>query len=103
MLVHKDEVKRLRTEKAWTQGQLADACDLSLRTIQRVEKDAIASAETVQALAAVLEVSARDLSVVPKQESLHLEEYRPLRRWYMWFALWITGVLFGMGFMRLLS
>jgi DNA-binding XRE family transcriptional regulator len=54
-------VKSLRNTLNWTQQQLADACDVSLRTIQRVEKEGAASKETTMALCAVLEVRQGEL------------------------------------------
>ena len=49
-------VKALRQSKGWTQQHLADACAISLRTVQRVEKEGSASSETLLGLCAVLEV-----------------------------------------------
>ena len=56
MQLNPKTVKSLRQQFNWTQQQLADACDVSLRTIQRVEKEGAASKETTMALCAVLEV-----------------------------------------------
>lgn len=55
-------VKRLRTERAWSQEQLAEIADVSLRTIQRVEADGSASRETRMALAAAFGIDIRDLA-----------------------------------------
>ncbi len=44
-----------------TQQHLADACAVSLRTIQRVEKEGMASSETVLALCSVLEVERKTI------------------------------------------
>jgi transcriptional regulator with XRE-family HTH domain len=44
-------IKQLRTERGWTQQQLADICAVSLRTVQRVEMQGVASLETCKALA----------------------------------------------------
>jgi transcriptional regulator with XRE-family HTH domain len=49
-------VVKYRNEKAWSQQQLADICDLSLRTIQRAENTANASQETVKALASAFDI-----------------------------------------------
>lgn len=49
-------LKALRDKRLWSQEELATACGVSLRTIQRVEGEGQASAETVKALAAVFEV-----------------------------------------------
>ena len=38
MQLNQKTIKQLRDDKNWTQQSLADACGLSLRTIQRVEK-----------------------------------------------------------------
>ena len=61
MQLNPQTVKSLRQQLNWTQQQLADACDVSLRTIQRVEKEGAASKETTMALCAVLEVRQGEL------------------------------------------
>lgn len=66
-------IKRLRTERAWSQEQLAEIADVSLRTIQRVEADGSASRETRMALAAAFDIDVRDLgepeTVLPESPS----------------------------------
>ena len=47
----------MRSDRLWSQEQLAEACGLSLRTIQRLESSGNASTETVRALASVLELN----------------------------------------------
>jgi len=54
-------IRQLRAEKGWTQQQLADICNLSLRTIQRVELHGIASLETSKALAVAFDVDRQKL------------------------------------------
>lgn len=54
-------IRKYRTQRMWSQEQLAHACSLGLRTVQRVEARGNASAETMQALAAVLETSVDEL------------------------------------------
>lgn len=56
MIVNAKQMKRLRQSKNWTQQHLAEVCDLSIRTIQRVEKDGVASHETVAAYASIFSV-----------------------------------------------
>lgn len=56
-------LKRLRSEKQWSQEQLAELCGLNLRTIQRLEKSGSASTESVRALAAVFGVAAKELII----------------------------------------
>ena len=66
MDVNAKKIKTLRTHHGWTQQHLADACAISLRTVQRVERYGNASQETVLSLAAVFEVSQIDI-VVPEE------------------------------------
>ena len=54
-------VRRLRTECGWSQEQLAIASGLSLRTIQRVEAEGIASMGTAVSLAATYGVKLIEL------------------------------------------
>ena len=56
MLLVSETVRNLRTQNGWTQQHLAEICDVSVRTIQRVEKDGVASMETALALASVFNV-----------------------------------------------
>lgn len=58
-------IKERRNENNWTQQHLADACGVSLRTIQRVERYGNASNETVGALASVFEIKASEI-IVPE-------------------------------------
>ncbi len=67
MLVDSKKLKQLRLEKNWTQQHVAEVCDLSMRTIQRVEKDGVASNETVAAYAAIFELDAVDLLMASEQ------------------------------------
>ena len=61
MLVDADKVKSLRLEKGWTQEQLAELCDISVRTVQRIEKTGTASLDTSGALAAVFETDRTEI------------------------------------------
>jgi DNA-binding XRE family transcriptional regulator len=54
-------VRRLRETKAWTQEHLATAAGVSLRTIQRMEADGSASAESRLAIAAALGVPVENI------------------------------------------
>ncbi|MBC7662860.1 MAG: helix-turn-helix transcriptional regulator, partial [Caulobacter sp.] len=57
-----EKIKALREARAWSQAHLAEAASLSLRTVQRVEAEGTASAETRLALAATLGVSVDELN-----------------------------------------
>ncbi|WP_205758738.1 helix-turn-helix domain-containing protein [Lysobacter sp. HDW10] len=56
MKISSSVVRRLRTARGWSQDQLAVASGLSLRTIQRVEAEGIASMDTAVSLAATFEI-----------------------------------------------
>src|SRR5579871_518312 len=49
-------IQKLRLQRGWSQEQLAAVAGLSVRTIQRLERGQTPSAESLKALAAVLEV-----------------------------------------------
>jgi transcriptional regulator with XRE-family HTH domain len=55
-------VKKSREERAWPQRQLAEAANLHLRTIQRLEKDGSASFETLMAVAGALDIDVKELN-----------------------------------------
>ncbi len=65
MEVNAQKIKGLRQDKGWTQQHMAEACGLSLRTVQRVENYGNCSADTLQAIASVLEVSLSELKLIP--------------------------------------
>jgi transcriptional regulator with XRE-family HTH domain len=54
MAISGEKIKALREARAWSQAHLAEAAALSLRTVQRVEAEGTASAETRLAIAAAL-------------------------------------------------
>lgn len=54
-------IRKLRTERLWSQEHLAKICGLGLRTIQRLESRGSGSNESIKALAAVFEVDADSL------------------------------------------
>ena len=66
MKVSSDVVRRLRNERGWSQEQLSVAAGLSLRTIQRVEGEGVASRETRVCLAATFDI---DLSVLSEDHA----------------------------------
>lgn len=61
-------VTKLREARAWPQDHLAEVAGLSLRTIQRVEADGTASAETKMAIASAFGVAPEDLTSKPPSE-----------------------------------
>lgn len=65
MKVDQATLKKLRTDKGWTQQQLADIAGLSLRTVSRTENQGLASNETVNALCAIYTIE-RDQILTPE-------------------------------------
>ncbi|MBU2918039.1 helix-turn-helix domain-containing protein [Psychrosphaera sp. F3M07] len=61
MNINAELVKNQRTERNWTQQHLADACGVSLRTIQRVERYGNAANETIMALASVFQIEQSEI------------------------------------------
>jgi transcriptional regulator with XRE-family HTH domain len=50
-------IQKLRLQRGWSQEQLAELTGLSVRTIQRIERGQTPSAESLKAIAAVLDVN----------------------------------------------
>jgi transcriptional regulator with XRE-family HTH domain len=57
-----DTIKALREAKSWSQAHLADAAQLNIRTVQRIEAGEPSSQESLLSLAAALDVDVRELS-----------------------------------------
>ncbi|MEM1261029.1 MAG: helix-turn-helix transcriptional regulator [Pseudomonadota bacterium] len=54
-------IKTLRTERAWSQEELAIAAGVSTRTVQRIESDGAGSTNSIKAIASALEVNLHNL------------------------------------------
>ena len=61
MRINAEMVLQLRTERGWSQEELAEASDLNLRTIQRIERTAVASLRSKRSLASVFDLDIQDL------------------------------------------
>jgi transcriptional regulator with XRE-family HTH domain len=92
-----DIVKQLRSEKAWTQAQLAEICDVNLRTIQRVENQGSASVETIMALCVAFEIKRQVLFKVPDISEVEPVKRPPIKLYVFIFigglALGVAGTL----------
>lgn len=93
------KILKLRLLKCWSQEELATASGLSVRTIQRVEKNGSASLETTKALAAVFEVTPNELQTTQKLEHATFK-FLCKYAWLVAFAisstcfgLWIVDIL----------
>ena len=56
-----DTLKQLRDSRAWSQSHLAEVADISLRTIQRIEKTGVASQESVKSICAAYGITVADI------------------------------------------
>lgn len=72
-----DKIRQLRTSKGWPQDQLAQISGLSVRTVQRVESEGVASFNTAMSLAATFEVDVSEL-----QQTYQLETSRKQKLQY---------------------
>ena len=63
------KIKRWRLERSWSQEHLAEAANLSLRTVQRIENGDGASRESVMALAAAFNVDVIALTFDARTEA----------------------------------
>jgi transcriptional regulator with XRE-family HTH domain len=65
-----EKLKTLREAKSWSQGHLADAAQINIRTVQRIEGGEPASSETLLSLAAALGIDVSELqSAAPRRMS----------------------------------
>lgn len=67
-------IRKIRLEKGLSQAQLAEMSGVSIRTIQRLERGAAASAETLKCIAAVLEV---EFTLLRKDHAMPAENQAP--------------------------
>ena len=61
MRINAKLVYKLRTQKCWTQEELAIAAGLNVKTVQRIERKASSSLQSKKALASALDVDSQDL------------------------------------------
>lgn len=83
MMINAELVREHRQTRGWTQQQLAEIADLSLRTVQRIENQGVASNESVSSLSAVLELPREELLVQASPSS-------PQRQASQRRLLWLT-------------
>lgn len=74
MEIYSRKVKQLRKLNNWSQQHLADACDVNLRTIQRVENLGVASHETVMAICVAFDI---EHSKIVRMEEIQSFNYLP--------------------------
>lgn len=73
MRVNAQLILSLREEKAWSQEELAIASGLNLRTVQRIESEAVISLQSKKAIASAFEIDIRDLEYKETPRMKHYE------------------------------
>ena len=86
------KIQKLRAIKCWSQDELAAASGVSVRTIQRVEKNGTASLETTKALASVFDLTPDELQSSQKIENI---TFRFICKYAWLIAFAISSVFFG--------
>lgn len=74
-------VRKLRLQRGWSQEQLAQMSDLSVRTIQRIERGQTAGLESLKSLACVFDVDLSQLheeTAMNENDNMTWEEQRAL-------------------------
>lgn len=101
------DIHKLRTDRGWSQEQVAEMAGLSSRTIQRIENGDKPSAESAKALASVFEIPLIELQnseskqstgkpVLSRTELKVISEIRQLKAFYIhlfWFVV-VSAMLF---------
>lgn len=95
MEINSSIIKDLRQAKGWTQQHFADAAGLSLRTIQRVERDGSAAKETALAICATLEIELKQLSIIPVVDASQLQEANIYKQFIPILGALLLGALGG--------
>lgn len=95
MKINKEILRRERELRAWTQSHLAEVADLSMRTVQRIERTGDASMESASALAAALDLELVVLMETPASIKISAETNGSTptksRRYKLWSALALLG------------
>lgn len=89
MKINKEILRRERELRAWTQSHLAEVADLSMRTVQRIERTGDVSMESASALAAALNLEVAVLMASPDVVDAAIPA-KP-RRYKLWSVLGLIG------------
>ncbi|WP_100642412.1 helix-turn-helix domain-containing protein [Alteromonas facilis] len=97
MFISTKKLKALRQSKGWSQELLAKMSGLSVRTIQRVESDGKASAETVLSIASVFELSPNELQSTSNEIEVNWSRKQIMKSLFI-FILLVATVTTAIGF-----
>lgn len=73
MKINAQFVQSVRKQRSWSQEELAIAAGLNLRTVQRIESEAVASLQSKKAIAAALDVDMQALDIMEKPKVKEFE------------------------------
>ncbi len=86
MRINAELAIELRTDRAWSQEELAIAAGLNLRTVQRIESEGVASLQSKKALASAFNLEASDLDYHERPKMMKYE-YKVLKYEMKWKSL----------------
>ena len=87
MKLNAHNIVEMRNHHGWSQEDLAEASDLSVRTIQRLETEGKGSLESAKAVAAAFDVSLEKVKEPELQWRHHRLIWKPLGTWIFWSML----------------
>lgn len=93
MKINHKLLRRQREQRAWTQNQLAEVASLSMRTVQRIERNGIAAKESAMALASALDMDLADLLIQSNSSSTRHTSHR---RWWVLVGI-LTSLIVSLG------
>ena len=88
-------VRKLRLQRGWSQDQLAELMDVSVRTVQRLERGHQPSLETAKAMASVFEVDVSSFNL-EKADMLEKAELKPDEKEAIEYAKGVTEFFHGL-------
>ena len=81
--VNGELIKLLRSQRSWSQDELASVSGLSIRTVQRIEISGACSLESKKALASVFEIEAKSLEIDDHAIAMGIQNTKGTRYGYI--------------------
>ncbi len=92
VIINSSSLKELRTERSWTQEDLAEAAGVHPRTVQRVEAMSVGSKSTLRAFARALDV---EIGQLQRKRFVEVRLLEPALSLIVWTVLAVAfGVVF---------
>ena len=92
-MISSEQVKFMRLQHGWSQQQLASITDISVRTIQRIEKNSDCSLESKMALASAFGVAPNELDM---QKNITISQHsQKLSAWlYLSLCIFLLAIVY---------